>query len=63
MTPTKAQLQNHNITGETYLTYIPDNQSIDEKEVYLSTNEFVDLMRKYKNNPNSIQFLADMLEL
>jgi hypothetical protein len=31
-------------------------------EGYYSRNQFVNLMRKYKNNPDVIQFLADMLE-
>ncbi len=42
--------------------YIPENNVIIEQNIYLSRNEFVDLLRKYKANPEAIQFLADMLE-
>jgi hypothetical protein len=42
--------------------YIPTNNVISEGDIFLSINEIVDLLRKYKNNPKAIQFIADMLE-
>jgi len=33
------------------------------KERYYSFNEIVNLLRKHRNNPGTIQFLADMLEV
>jgi len=42
------------------IVYIPENKFI--KEGYYSTNDFVNLLRENKNEPETIQFLADMLE-
>ena len=41
--------------------YIPSNLH-RIKEGYYSLNDFVDLLREYKNSPDIVQFLADMLE-
>lgn len=37
--------------------------SADETEVFHSSTSFCELLRKYKSNPDVIQFLADMLEV
>ena len=42
-------------------TFIPENDVISENG-YMTLNEIVDLLRKYKTNPDAIQFIADMLE-
>lgn len=42
-------------------TFIPENDVISENG-YMTMNEIVDLLRKYKTNPDAIQFIADMLE-
>ena len=42
------------------IVYVPENKYI--KEGYYSANDFVALLRENKNNPETIQFLADMLE-
>ncbi len=42
-------------------TYIPENEVICEQG-YFTMNEIVGLLRKYKSEPNAVQFLADMLE-
>jgi hypothetical protein len=42
-------------------TYIPENKVISEQG-YFTVNGIVKLLRKYKSEPNAIQFLADMLE-
>jgi hypothetical protein len=42
------------------IVYVPENKFI--KEGYYSTNVFVNLLRENKNDPERIQFLADMLE-
>lgn len=41
--------------------FIPENDVISENG-YMTMNEIVDLLRKYKTNPDAIQFIADMLE-
>ena len=41
--------------------YIPLNK-YGIKTGHLLKNEFVNLLRQCKNNPEAIQFLADMLE-
>lgn len=41
--------------------YIPKNNVVTEWE-YLTLNQIVDLLRKYRDNPEAIQFIADMLE-
>lgn len=42
-------------------TFIPENDVISENG-YMTINEIVVLLRKYKTNPDAIQFIADMLE-
>lgn len=44
-----------------YKIIIPKNDIISENGK-LSLNEIVNLLRKYKNEPNKVQFLADMME-
>jgi hypothetical protein len=44
-----------------YKIIIPQNDVISESGK-LSINEIVSLLRKYKNEPNKVQFIADMLE-
>ncbi len=44
-----------------FKTYIPENQIIAESG-HLTMNQIVDLLRKYKSEPNAIHFIADMLE-
>ena len=41
--------------------FIPKNKVIKEKGEF-TINEIVDLLRKSKNEPKAIQFIADMLE-
>ena len=41
--------------------FIPENKIIYESG-YFDLNEIVNLLRKYKNEPDKIQFIADMLE-
>lgn len=47
--------------GAAFKTFIPQNDVILECGE-MSMNQIVDLMRKYKNAPDAIQFIADMLE-
>lgn len=42
-------------------TFIPENDVIVEQG-YMSANDIVELLRKYKSTPEAIQFIADMLE-
>ncbi len=42
-------------------TYIVINKVIPEHG-WMSVNQIVELLRKYKGNPEAIQFIADMLE-
>lgn len=42
-------------------TFIPENEIIIEHG-YMSMNDIVGLLRKYKSLPEAIQFIADMLE-
>jgi hypothetical protein len=42
--------------------YIPKNDTIKEHG-YFSTNKIVELLRKYKDNPKIVQFIADMMEI
>jgi hypothetical protein len=44
-----------------YGVFIPVNK-YDIGKGYYTINQIVDLLRDYKNNPEIIQFLADMLE-
>lgn len=46
---------------EGYEIYIPENNVIKEHG-YLTYIQLVDLIRKYKHQPNAIQFIADMME-
>jgi hypothetical protein len=43
-----------------------ENGVIDDKpiteESYMSRQDVVDLLRKYKNNPEAIHYIADMME-
>ena len=48
--------------NEIWYTYIPKNRLGIESGMY-RTNEIVQLLRKYKNNSNVIEFIADMLEV
>ena len=41
--------------------YIPENDCLPEQG-YFSTNQLCEMLRKYKNQPDKIQFLADLLE-
>lgn len=41
--------------------FIPENEVIPENG-YFSHSQIVNLLRKYKENPEAIQFIADMLE-
>jgi hypothetical protein len=40
---------------------IPENDHISEFGE-MTINQIVDLLRKYKTNPEAVQFIADMLE-
>jgi hypothetical protein len=42
--------------------YIPDNEVIEEQEIYLNYSDLIRLLKKYKNNPVAIQFIAEMME-
>ena len=45
------------------LIYLPRSQNgVITDYGYVSHNDFVKLLRKYKTNPDAIQYLADMLE-
>jgi hypothetical protein len=44
-----------------YQTYIPIND-LGISEGYCDMNGIVELLRKHKNEPEVIQFIADMLE-
>lgn len=46
---------------ELYKTFFPKNDVIAEYGEF-NINQIVDLLRKYKTNPDAIQFIADMLE-
>jgi hypothetical protein len=52
---------NKKISKEPYEIYIPSNDVIEEHG-YLTHKELVDLLRRHKDNPNAIQFIADMME-
>jgi hypothetical protein len=41
--------------------YIPQNTIIKEHG-YFGNNQLVQLIRKYKQHPEAIQFIADMME-
>ena len=43
------------------ITYIPENEFGIEANHYI-VNEIAELLRKHKNEPETIEFLADMLE-
>jgi hypothetical protein len=42
-------------------TFIPENDVIIEHG-YMSNNDIVELLRKYKTIPEAVQFIADMFE-
>jgi len=44
-----------------FLICIPQNEVIPDQG-YFSVNQVVALLRKYKDNPDAVQFIADMLE-
>lgn len=44
-----------------YQTFISSNDVIEEQGK-MSLNDVVSLLRKYKSNPEAVQFIADMLE-
>lgn len=44
------------------IIYIPEND-FGILEGYYSTNEIVNLLRKNCNNPQAVQFIADMMEV
>lgn len=44
-----------------FQTFIPENE-YGIKEGYYLGNAIVDLLREYKDRPNIIEFIADMLE-
>ena len=48
--------------GKMIRIYIPENEIIEEMGYYYDVDAIVDLLRKYKNNPEAIQFIADMME-
>ena len=50
-----------NIMKEQFKTFIPENDVILEYGE-MSMNQIVELMRRHKNSPDAIQFIADMLE-
>ncbi len=41
--------------------YIPDNE-YEIAEGYYDWSGLVRLLRKFKNNPDAVQFIADMME-
>ncbi len=44
------------------VVFIPDNSIIEEQEVYLNMSQLAVLLKKYKNEPIKIQFIAEMME-
>ena len=44
-----------------YQIFIPENNEISESG-YFEWNELVNLLKKYKNDSNAIQFIAEMME-
>ena len=42
--------------------FIPDNEMIEEQEVYIDFSDLAKMLKKYKNSPEKIQFIAEMLE-
>jgi hypothetical protein len=49
------------VSSEKMEIFIPKNKVIKENGEF-TINKIVDLLRKYKHNPEAIQFIADMLE-
>ena len=43
--------------------FIPDDNDFDIPSAWYDINEIVSLLRKHKNNPDAVQFIADMLEV
>lgn len=44
-----------------HIIIIPKNEVIPESGD-MTINEVVELLRKYKDNPEAVQFIADMME-
>lgn len=44
-----------------FKTYIPETDVIPEHG-YMMMNDIVALLRKYKHDPDKVQFIADILE-
>ena len=42
--------------------YIPTNNDIDEQNIYIDFNDLSIMLKKYKNEPEKIIFIAEMLE-
>jgi hypothetical protein len=42
--------------------YIPTNSQIEEQDVYLNISQLAEILKKYKNEPIKIQFIAEMME-
>lgn len=57
----QTERQKENVMLTANKTFIPENDVISENG-YMTINEIVILLRKYKANPHVIQFIADMLE-
>ena len=54
-------IKQENTSKSNFIVYIPTNKYKIENKYY-NLQEIVNLLRKYKNNSNTIQFIADMLE-
>jgi len=48
---------------EVHEWFFPGNEGIPIPEGHYRMNQIVDLLRKHKNEPNVIQYIADMLEI
>lgn len=46
---------------EQYKTFIPEDDVIPEHG-YMTMNQIVALLKKYKTNPEAVDFIAEMLE-
>jgi len=42
--------------------YIPFNNKIDESDIYIDINDLSRILKKYKNDANKIEFIAEMIE-
>ena len=54
-------IKQENTSKSNFIVYIPTNVYKIEHRYY-NLQEIINLLRKYKNKPNAIQFIADMLE-